>query len=140
MSSTVDAGLPATLTAAEQDEIFNEVEGPRPTAGADIAAAKRKQAIQDWKARSNAGNQRRYDERGNAMRAVWSARARADYQAKATAEGRSVRSYTRQDTLTDVERVNRETTKQREKKQRYRAKKKAADASSMAALPLYGRF
>ncbi|RWM79512.1 MAG: hypothetical protein EOR81_10910 [Mesorhizobium sp.] len=99
-----------------------------------------KKAVHGWKARSNAGTKRRFDQQGDANRAAWSARARADYLAKAAAEGRAVRPYTRLDAMTDEDRANHERTKQREKKQRLRAKKKAVDAAKMTALPLYGRF
>ncbi|MER9800911.1 hypothetical protein NKJ36_28020 [Mesorhizobium sp. M0142] len=99
-----------------------------------------KKAVQGWKAKSNASTQRRFDEQGNNNRAAWSARGRADYKAKAAAAGRAVRSYTRLDAMTDVDRANRERVKEREKKQRYRAKKKADAVGNMKTLPLYGRF
>lgn len=96
--------------------------------------------VQDWKDRSNASTQRWFEQRGDAQRAVWRATARADYHAKAAAEGRTVRSYARLDSLAAEDRTNHERAKEREKKQRYRAKRKAADAGKLTALPLYGRF
>ncbi|MER9586531.1 hypothetical protein [Mesorhizobium sp. M0276] len=102
-----------------------------------------KKTIRNWMVTSRASIvdiQRQYDKQGEANRAVWRAIAHADYHAKAAAEGRTVRAYTRLDALTDVERADHERAKRRKKQQDYRAKKKADDAGTMAALPLYGRF
>lgn len=122
MPPDIEAGLPAT---------------PRADPAPKLPL---KKLVQDWKARSNASTQRRFDEQGSNNRAVWKAIARAAYHAKAAAEGRGVRAYTHLDVLTDEDRANHERAKEREKKQRYRAKKKADDIGNMTALPLYGRF
>lgn len=117
-----------------------EVELPATVCAEPAPASPLRKLVQGWKDRANASTQRRYDEQGSSHRAVWRERARAEYHAKAAAEGRTVRAYTRLDALTDEDRADHERAKGREKKQRLRAKKKALDASAMAALPLYGRF